>query len=148
MTPGGEMSHFAVNWLAVIVATIASWALGAAWYMVLSRQWLEAIGKTRDQLNSKDFTPYIWSVIVQLVMAYFIALLTPVLFGATTVWNGILCGAHMWLGFVITSMIQGHRYQGARWSLTAIDGGYLLGVLLLQGIVIGLFGGPAPVPAT
>jgi hypothetical protein len=141
------MSYFAVNWLAVIVATVASMALGFVWYMGLSKQWLAAIGKTRDQINGADFTPYIWSVVVQLVMAYFIALLTPLLFGEASVWTGILCGIHMWVGFVITSMILNHRYQGAPWSLTLIDGGYLLGVLIVQGIVIGLFGGPAPAPA-
>lgn len=134
------MTHFAVNWLAVIVATVASMALGFAWYMMLARQWMAAVGKTREELQPNDPTPYIWSVIVQLVMAYFIALLTPVLFGATNVVNGILCGANMWLGFVITSMVLNHRYQGAKWSLTLIDGGYLLGVLIVQGIVIGLFG--------
>lgn len=137
------MTHFAVNWLAVIAATVASWALGALWYMVLSKQWLAAIGKTREQLNAKDPTPYVWSILVQLVMAYFIALLTPVLFGATVVWTGVLCGVHMWLGFVITTLIQGHRYEGAPWSRTAIDGGYLLAVLVVQGIVIGLFGSAA-----
>ena len=136
--------HFDVNWLAVIVATVASWALGAGWYMVFAKQWLTSIGKTREQINSKDFTPYIWSVVVQLVMAYFIALITPTLFGATNVTNGLLAGAHMWLGFVITSMIQNHRYEGAPWSRTLIDGGYMLAVLLVQGLVIGLFGGPAP----
>ena len=44
------------------------------------------------------------------------------------------------ISFVITSMIINHRYQGAKWSLTIIDGGYLFGVLLVQGLVIGLFG--------
>ena len=134
------MDHLAVNWLAVVLATIASMALGVAWYMGLSRQWLAALGKSRDQINPDDRSPYIWSVIVQFVMAYFIALLTPKLFGSTTVANGIWCAIHMWVGFVITSMILNHRYQGQKWSLTFIDGGYLLGVLVLQGIVIGLFG--------
>jgi hypothetical protein len=134
------MSHFAVNWLAVIVATVASMALGFAWYMILAKQWMAAVGKTRDELRPNDPSPYIWSVVVQFVMAYFIALLTPAIFETTNVVNGILCGAHMWLGFVITSMILNHRYQGAKWSLTLIDGGYLLGVLIVQGIVIGLFG--------
>lgn len=142
------MSFMAVNWLAVIIATVASWAIGAGWYMVFANQWLAAIGKTKDQINSKDFSPYIFSIIVQLVMAYFIALLTPQLFGATNVQNGLMTGGLMWLGFVITSMIQGHRYEGAPWSRTLIDGGYLLAVLLVHGLVIGLFGGgaaPAPV---
>lgn len=134
------MLHFAVNWLAVVLAMVASMALGMAWYMGLSKQWLAAQGKTQDQIDHKDVSPYLWSVLVQLVMAYFIALLTPLLFGATNVVNGLLCGAHMWLGFVITSMILNHRYQGQKWSLTLIDGGYLLGVLLVQGLVIGLFG--------
>jgi len=141
------MTHFAVNWLAVIVAAVASFAVGAGWYMVLAKPWMAAIGKTADQINAKDVSPYVWSGIVQLIMAYFIALLTPVLFGEVTIWNGILTAINMWLGFVITSMIQGHRYQGAPWSLTAIDGGYLLVLLIVQGIVIGLFGGPAAVPA-
>jgi len=137
------MDFTAVNWIAVIVATVASWALGSAWYMLLANQWLAAIGKTKEQINSKDPTPYIWSVLVQLVMAYFLALLTPVMFGSVSLANAVLAGILLWLGFVITSMIQGHRYQGAPWSLTVIDGGYLLAALVVQGIVIGLFGGPA-----
>src|SRR6218665_2663009 len=118
-----EMS-FAVNWLAVIVATVVSFGIGAAWYMALAKPWMAAIGKTRDQINGSDFTPYVFSVLVQLVMAVFIAALTPALFGATNFVNGAQTGALMWLGFVITSLIQGHRYQGAPWSLTLIDGGY------------------------
>lgn len=131
---------FAVNWLAVIVATVASWALGAGWYMVFANQWLAAIGKTKDQINGKDPTPYIFSVVVQLVMAFFVAAITPALFGATSIATGIQTGAMMWLGFVITSMIQGHRYEGAPWSRTLIDGGYLLAVLVVQGLIIGIFG--------
>jgi hypothetical protein len=131
---------FAVNWLGVIVATVASWALGAVWYMVFANQWLAAIGKTRDQINGKDPTPYIFSVVVQLVMAFFVAAITPALFEATNIVSGIQTGVLMWLGFVITSMIQNHRYEGAPWSRTIIDGGYMLAVLVVQGLVIGIFG--------
>jgi hypothetical protein len=130
-----------VNWLAIIVATVASMALGFVWYMVLANQWMAAIGKTREQIMANASpTPYILSALMQLIMAYTLALITPGLMGATTVPNGLIVGFHMWLGFVITSMIINHRYQGAKWSLTAIDGGYMLGVLLVQGLVIGLFG--------
>ncbi|GLQ11492.1 hypothetical protein GCM10007913_34240 [Devosia yakushimensis] len=133
------MSHFAVNWLAVIVAAIVSFAFGAGWYMLLAKPWLAAIGKSREELEG-DYTPFIWSGLVLLVMAYFIALLTPALTGATNVGNGLLVGAHMWVGFILTAMILNHRYEGRPWSLTAINGGYLLAVLLIDGLVIGLFG--------
>jgi hypothetical protein len=133
------ISHFAVNWLAVLLAAVASFAFGAAWYMGLSRQWLAAVGKTREQLQV-GYTPFIWSIAMELVMAYFVALLTPLLTGDINVVNGMIVGAHMWLGFVITTLILNHRYEGMRWSLTIIDGLHLLGVLVIQGLVIGLFG--------
>lgn len=132
------ISHFAVNWLAVVLATVASFAFGALWYTALSRQWLAALGKTREQLNV-GYTPFIWSLLVELVMAYFLALLTPLLTGEITVIGGLVVGAHMWLGFVITTLIMNHRYEGMKWSLTVIDGLHLLGVLLVQGAVIGAF---------
>jgi hypothetical protein len=134
------MSHFAVNWLAVIVATIVSFGFGAGWYMWLSKPWLAGIGKKVEDMKQGDYTPFIWSAIVLFVMAYFIALLTPALTGATNVGNGLLVGAHTWVGFVLTAMILNHRYEGRPWSLTAINGGYLLAVLLIDGLVIGLFG--------
>lgn len=141
------MQHLAVNWVAVILAALASMALGFLWYMAFAKPWMHALGKTREQLISNNNpTPFIWSAAVQLVMAYFIALLTPMLFGETSVYAGMLCALHMWVGFVITSMIMNHRYQGSTWSLTWIDGGYLLGVLLVHGLVIGIAGNAAHAP--
>lgn len=134
------MSHFAVNWLAVILATVVSWGFGAGWYMVLAKPWLAATGRKREDINQADYTPYLWSVLCLFIMAYFIALLTPALTGSISVGNGLIVGAHMWLGFIITAMVLNHRYQGARWSLTLIDGGYLLAVLLIDGTIVGVFG--------
>ncbi|WP_288351289.1 DUF1761 domain-containing protein [uncultured Thalassospira sp.] len=134
------MDFVAVNWLAIVLATVASMALGAAYYGVLSTQWLAASGRTKEDIDPKDFMPYVWSVIVQLVMAYFLAVLTPPLAGAMTIGHGLQIAFLMWLGFVATSMILNHRYQGKPWSLTVIDGGYILAALLVQGLVLGLFG--------
>ena len=133
------ISYLAVNWLEVVLATVASFAFGAAWYMGLSRQWMAALNKPRDQLG-KGYTPFIWSVVVQLVMAYFLALLTPLIVGEVSVAGAMIVAAHLWFGFVLTAMIMNHRYEGMKWSLTVIDSLHLLGVLLIQGAVIGVFG--------
>ena len=132
----------AVNWIAVVVAAVASMALGFVWYMVLGNQWMGALGKTREQImaSGNQAAPFIIAFLMQLVMAYSLALFVPKLMGSTSIVNGLIVGFHVWLGFVVTSMIINHRYQGSKWSLTLIDGGYLLGVLLVQGVVIGLFG--------
>ena len=136
---GNPTSFLAVNWLAVVLATVASFAFGAVWYMSLSRQWLEAVGKTKEQLGVGS-TPFIWSVVVEFVMAYFIALFIPALMGTLDVAAGITTAVLCWFGFVLTSMIMNHRYEGMKWSLTLIDSLHVLGVLVIHGIVIGLFG--------
>ncbi len=136
---------FDVNWVAAIVATIAGFAVGAAWYTSLSRQWQAAIGKTRNQLDAGP-VPYVIGIAVELVMAVVLAVAIRSIFGEVNVANGLLTGAVMWLGFVLPPMILNHRYQNMPWQLSLIDGGHMLAVLLVQGLVIGLFGGGAPAP--
>ena len=122
---------------------IASMALGAAWYMGLSKQWIAATGKTTEQImagSGGQATPFIWGAAMQLIMAYFLALLTPMILGEMSVSNAVVVGIHLWIGFIMTSMILNHRYQGMRWSLALIDGAYLLAVMIVQGVVLGLLG--------
>ncbi len=136
------MSFGSVNWIAIIVAVIASMALGFGWYMLLAKQWMAALGKTREQIagSGNQAAPFIIAALMQLVMAYFLAVLTFAVMGSVSIGNALQMAFWLWLGFVITSMITNHRYQGSTWSLTIIDGGYMLGVLLVQAVVIGLFG--------
>lgn len=133
------MNYADVNWVAIVLATLASFAFGAVWYMGLSKQWMTALGKTREQLQV-GMTPFAWSLAVELVMAFFVALFAKAVLGEVTLANAVLVAVHLWLGFVITTLIMNHRYEGMRWSLTVIDGLHILGVLVIQGVVIGLFG--------
>ena len=43
-----------INWLAVLLAFIASMAIGFVWYMpaVLGKRWMAAIGKTEEDLKN------------------------------------------------------------------------------------------------
>ena len=45
-----------------------------------------------------------------------------------SVTGGIITAAFLWLGFIATTLIVNHRFQGAPWSLTLIDGAHWLGV--------------------
>jgi hypothetical protein len=42
------MTFAGVNYLAILIATVAGFAFGAAYYMSLSKPWLAAIGKTKE----------------------------------------------------------------------------------------------------
>ena len=54
--------------------------------------------------------------------------------------TGMIVGAGCWLAFVATTVVVNNAYQGRARLLTIIDCGHWLVVLLLQGLVIGLFG--------
>lgn len=43
------------------------------------------------------------------------------------------------VGFVLTTLVVNHTFQQARRTLTLIDGGHWLGVLVIQGAVLGWF---------
>lgn len=137
------MLHLDVNWVSIVLATVASMALGMGWYMVLAKHWIAATGKKEDELmgSGGSATPFVFAAIAQFIMAYFMVIFTPALMGGVIdIASAVTVGVSLWLGFIITSMVLNHRYQNMSWKLTLIDGGYLLGVVVVQGVVIGLFG--------
>jgi Protein of unknown function (DUF1761) len=136
------MTFSGINYIAVIIAALAGFGLGAIWYMVLSKPWLRAIGKTEAELRpegSAKALPFIISIIALFVMALMLAGLMGHL-GDVSVRGGVISGLFVWVGFVITAMGVNHAFGGAKPMLTLIDGGYWLAVLLIQGAVIGAFG--------
>jgi hypothetical protein len=128
-----------VNYLAVLVATIAGFATGAIWYTVLfSKPWLKAVGPI-EPMGKAAPVPFIVSIVSNALMAWVLAVFLT-RFGDIGVGSGICAGFLAWLGFVLTTIATNNAFPGRPWSLTAIDSGHWLAVLVVQGIVIGLFG--------
>ena len=129
------------RFLPVFLAAFASFGFGALWYMALSQPWMEAAGKTEADMldeNGKPVVPVgpmITSFISELFMAVVFAVVL-VRIGATTL-NGALVGFLLWAGFVMTTLATNHAYGGQKRALTIIDGGHWLGVLMIQGLILG-----------
>ncbi len=138
------MPFAGINYLAVILAAAAGFAFGSLYYMTLGKAWMAALGKTESEIKGAGKMsplPFIIAAVAQLVMAYFLAgVISHLGAEAVNVTKGLATAFFVWLGFVITAMAVNHAFQGAKRALTLIDGGHWLGVLLLQGLVIGLFG--------
>jgi len=60
--------------------------------------------------------------------------------GPVTVRSGIISGALIWLGFVITTIAVNNAFQRRKPMLTVIDGGHWLLALVVQGAVLGWLG--------
>jgi Protein of unknown function (DUF1761) len=138
-----------VAYLPILFAAIASFIFGAVWYGSLSRQWMAARGLSEaDMARAKAEmgavpVAYIITFVALLVMAWMLAgvLLHLSRSGMViSVRAGMISGFFLWLGFVITTMAVNHAFQGAKRALTLIDGGHWLGVLLIQGAILGWWG--------
>jgi hypothetical protein len=137
-----------VNYLSVLVATVAAWLFGAVYYGALAKSWVEAQGKTMEQFKQEQAAkvgklsaqaPFILTFVAEFVMAL-------VLYGILvhlktfSIRAGVISAAFVWLGFVVTTMAVNNAFSGRRWTLTAIDSGAWLGALLIMGLILGWMG--------
>lgn len=133
----------AINYLAVVVAAIAAFVFGAAYYGVLGKPWMKA-ARIDPSSAKMSAGPFVTSFVAELIMALVLsAAIDAFGMGSTTVAGGLVAGFIVWLGFMATTMAVNQRYQGYGWDLTVIDGLHWLGVALIMGVVIGWFGGAA-----
>ena len=138
------MAFAGINYLAVLIAAVAGFAFGAAYYMSLSRPWLAAIGKTKEELATagrRSPAPFVISIIALAVMAWTLAgIMGHLGAGQVTVKNGVISALFVWLGFVITALAVNNAFGQRKPMLTVIDGIHWLGVLVIQGAIIGAMG--------
>src|SRR5256884_8224851 len=106
-----------VNILAVIVAAVATFVLGAVWYspVLFAKQWMQAHGYTPEQLEAMKrrgvARAYAVSALCYLVMAYALALLASYT-QATSFVQGLWLGFLLWLGFAAASGLTAHMVSG------------------------------------
>jgi hypothetical protein len=138
------MPFAGINHLAILVAAIAAWLVGAAWYMVLARPWMSAHGWQNEAemlgpSGKPSPIPFILAFVAELVMAWVLAGLIGHL-GPVTIRTGVISGFFVWLGFVVTTVAVNNAFGKSPPTLTLIDSGHWLAVLLVMGAIIGAFG--------
>jgi hypothetical protein len=136
------MAFAGINYLAILIAAVAGFAFGAVYYISLSKQWLAAIDMTKEALAARRSpVPFVVTIVALLIMAWVLAggigHLGP---GQVTLKNGVISALFMWLGFVITTLAVNYSFGQRRPMLTVIDGIHWLGVLVIQGAIIGAMG--------
>jgi hypothetical protein len=137
------------NHWAVLVAAIAFFALGAAWYNVLSHAWLEGIGKTADQIakeNGGSPLPFVVGFLAILVMCYTLAWIVHKGMQPTA-GNGALTGATVAFGIVGASLALNYGFEARGVTLWLINAGYVFVGLVLAGAIIGAWRKRTPADA-
>jgi hypothetical protein len=124
-----------INWIGVIVALIASQALGFVWYgVVFEKVWIALSGVDPNAMSTT--MPMVLGAVQNLVIALGLAWFIPKT-GMTGWVNGAILGAIACGFFGWGTMALRFIYGGDNTGLIPIDGGYMLLQYLISGAVIG-----------
>jgi hypothetical protein len=129
-----------INWLAVIVATLAAFFLGFLWYSVLfGKIWMRELGFTEEQLKGSNMAMIFGSTLVlTFIMSIGLAMVWHTEDLADVTWLvGLYHGLAIGIVFVATSMGINYLYQRKSFTLWAIDAGYQVAFLGLIGAILG-----------
>lgn len=129
-----------INWLAVLLAFVASMAIGFVWYMpaVLGNRWMAAIGKTEDDLKNMGGGAGIW--LPMMVAAALTAILLAVLIARLGLDNALAGGLFalvMGLVFRAGGHVIHNGFAGRPAAVTLIDSGHDLLAMAVSGAIIG-----------
>jgi len=134
------MTFGGANYLAILVAAIAAYLAGAIYYYWLGPVWVKA-ARIKPEDAKMSLALMITGFLCELVMAWVMAgVIGHLGQGQVTIGHGLISGFLLWLGFIATTQMVNHRYQGFGWNLTLIDSLHWLIVALLMGGIIGAFG--------
>jgi hypothetical protein len=133
-----------VNILAVLVAALLTFVLGAFWYspVLFAKQWMAAQGYTPEKLaamKQRGVTrAYVVSALCYVVMAYVVSLLASYT-NSTTLAQGLWLGFLSWLGFAATIGLTANVFSEKPIAAWVIDAGYQLAYLVIMGALLSVW---------
>ena len=133
------MSNIRLNWVAILVAAIASFIFEALWFSVFMNEWLTGIGRTREWLVSTGLNPavqYATAIICSIIVAAVLSICIQAT-GKQTARRGILCAVVIWFGFIATSWAKAYIFEVRTFQIYFIYTGYYLIELILIGAIVG-----------
>jgi hypothetical protein len=137
-----------VNLIAVVVAAIAAFAVGALWYSVLfGRQWRMLMGMG-DGADMGGKMPMVQAMgggfVATLVMVFVLANLMATAFSSdaieaikpNAIGTALTLAFWIWLGFIATVMSNSVWYENRPWKLYFINVSHYLVALLVAAAIL------------
>lgn len=126
-----------INYVAVLVAALSGFAVGAIWYGPLfGKHWMSAAGPvTEEQPRVNIPGIYGLTFLLSLLAAVILALIIDQA-NASGVIAGARIGFLLWLGFILTVRVTEALFNGTNMRLAMIDSGYRLIWAVVMGVII------------
>lgn len=131
------MPQVDVNWTAVLVAAVVNMVVGFVWYSkaLFGKDWSKLTGRKLEDMSKNAGPTYLLTILGALIQAY-ILFHFVVFAGAKTAAEGAVTGLWLWVGFVAVTQGVYTLFANSRKKLWAINTGYFLVVLLINGALL------------
>ncbi|MEM1405357.1 MAG: DUF1761 domain-containing protein [Bacteroidota bacterium] len=128
------MDFSTLNWLAIVVATISTFVIGAIWYgPVFGKVWMQENGFTEEDMKEANMAKiYGTAFILELVMAVNLALFLKGL----SVPDGLLYGFFTGFGWIAMAMGVNYLFSRNTIRLWFIDSFYFVISFTLMGAIL------------
>jgi uncharacterized protein DUF1761 len=141
------MSPVPVNYLAVLVAAVASFALGGLWYGPLfGKQWAALMGWSKEAMEAAKAQGmakgYALTAVGSLVMAFVLShtvIFAMAFLGSSGVWAGIMTGFWNWLGFVAPVTLGSVLWEGKSWKLWTLNNAFYIVSMCVMGVILAVW---------
>lgn len=127
-----------LNWIAVIVATVVYFILGALWYNpnLFGDTWMKLSNKSTDDIDKPNPVIFLYSFILQFIAVISLGLFITAM-AINTALNGAIIGFGAGAGILYTLSGTTGIFSETPFKLHLIDNGYHLVGLTLSGLIIG-----------
>lgn len=128
-----------VNYWGVLVATVSTFLVGAAWYSraLFGNKWMELVGIDAESMGNPNPIIYLWTAIGSFIAAHLLAALMGVT-GTTDAMGGLLFGVVLAVGLRVTTHAMHNNFAMRPPRLTVIDGLHDVVQMGVMGLIIGL----------
>lgn len=128
---------FYVNWLAVLVAGLVHFAIGAVWYspLLFAGLWQKLSGIAEFKPTPKDM---VLALLSSFVVAYALAIIINHA-GARTIMSGIKMGILVEVGFIGTLLFGDMIFEKKPFQLFLLRNAYNLTALIVIGAILAVW---------
>lgn len=136
------MDFSSINWLALIVATLSAYALGAIWYspILFGKAWQKGVGLSEEDIKGANMakifgTTFLLTFIIGLGLALMIGMHPSPM----TWMEGLHQGLFVGVFFVSASMAINYLYQRKSLKLWLIDAGYQIVFIAIMATILAVW---------
>lgn len=123
-----------INWLAIIVATLATFVLGSIWYGPLfGKRWMAENGFTEEELKNANMAKILG---ISFVLEFIMSVNLAFFLNGLSVQEGLLYGFATGFGWVAMALGVNYLFARKSFMLWFIDGVYFVICFTIMGAIL------------